>query len=179
MDTEDAPNKISRPLLILFMEQISPSEKHSMLQDIYDALSNEDVIRSLSELHFKSLIDCFLKMFSIEKIASLKSSTSLTKENINLIQKNISLLLNSKDYTTIIVSFIQVCKEGLPQDFSKELNEERKQFLRALMRCVVKIVQALTEEDAESVRPFDVLYQMFLLFKAYPAENLTQELPSI
>ena len=47
------------------------------------------------------------------------------------------------------------------------------------MRCVVKIVQALTEEDAESVRPFDVLYQMFLLFKAYPAENLTQELPSI
>ena len=95
-----------------------------MLNDINQALMHEDVIRSLSELHFKSLIDCFLKMFSIEKIASTKSSSSLTKENINLIQKNISLLLNSKDYTTIIVSFLQVLKEGLPVDFSKELNEE-------------------------------------------------------
>lgn len=122
---------------------------------------NEDVIRSLSELHFKSLIDCFLKMFSIEKIASMKSSSSLTKENINLIQKNISLLLNSKDYTTIIVSFLQVLKEGLPVDFGKELNEERKQFLRALARCLTKITQGLGEEDAENVRVFDVMYAMF------------------
>lgn len=132
LDSDDAPNKISRPLLVLFMEQVSAHEKNAMLSDINQALMNEDVIRSLSELHFKSLIDCFLKMFSIEKIASMKSSSSVTKENINMIQKNISLLLNSKDYTTIIVSFLSVLKEGLPVDFGKELNEERKQFLRAL-----------------------------------------------
>jgi len=31
LDTEDAPNKISRPLLILFMEQFSPIEKNNIL----------------------------------------------------------------------------------------------------------------------------------------------------
>jgi len=44
LDTDDAANKISRPLLILFMEQESPMDKHVMLQDIYSALTDEDVI---------------------------------------------------------------------------------------------------------------------------------------
>jgi len=83
------------------------------------------------------------------------------------------MLLNSKDYTTIIVSFISVLKEGLPSDFTKELNEERKQFLRALMRCVVKIVQALTEEDSESIQAFNVMWQLNSLFKKHPAESLS------
>lgn len=34
LNSEDAPNKISRPLLILFMEQVSAHEKNAMLSDI-------------------------------------------------------------------------------------------------------------------------------------------------
>jgi hypothetical protein len=86
------------------MEQSSPEHKHKLLTDIHQALQNEDVVLSLSETHFKSLIDCFLKMFALEKVASAKSLGS--KENIAYIQKNISALLNSKDYTIIIVSFL-------------------------------------------------------------------------
>ena len=64
------------------MEKDSETEKNKLLSDINEALSNEDVLLSLSELHFKSLVDCFLKMFALEKTAQERSQEDIMKENI-------------------------------------------------------------------------------------------------
>ena len=55
-------------------------------------------------------------------------------------QKIISKLLNSKEFTTSLVSLFQILKEALPEDMGVELNDLDKQFLRVLMRCVSSIL---------------------------------------
>lgn len=93
-----------------------------MIQSMTEALSNEDFLQSLSDTHFHCLIDVFLKFFSLEKVlltkyqegedsadeASVDVETS--KDNIAQIQKNISNLLNSKDYTTTIKVLLKVLR---------------------------------------------------------------------
>ena len=62
-------------------------------------------------------------------------------------------------------------KEGLPTDFTKELNEERKQFLWALMKILLWVIDLLGPDDVD-FRCFDVLIEMHKLFKKHPAESL-------
>jgi hypothetical protein len=64
-------------------------------------------------------------------------------------------------------------KDGLPSDFEKELTEERKQYLKAMTKCLLRVVKVLDEEDGEeSVRVFDILMEMNKLFKAHPPDRL-------
>lgn len=58
----------------------------------------------------------------------------IANDNIRKIQKSISNLLNSKDYTITIRTILKILREGLPKDFKKELTEERRQYLRAMMK---------------------------------------------
>jgi hypothetical protein len=64
-------------------------------------------------------------------------------------------------------------KDGLPSDFEKELTEERKQYLKAMTKCLLRVVKVLDQEDGEeSVRVFDILMEMNKLFKAHPPDRL-------
>lgn len=80
--------------------------------------------------------------------------------------------------TTIVVSLIQILKEGLPSDFTKELNEEWKQFLWALIKILLRVIDLLSPEDID-FRSFDVLIEMHKLFKKHPAESLKEDLLSL
>ena len=59
---------------------------------------------------------------------------NIARDNISKIQRNISSLLNSKDYTTIIKILLKILKKGLPESFENELTEERQQYLKAMMK---------------------------------------------
>lgn len=119
-----------------------------MLNSMTIALENEDVLLSMTDTHFYCLINVFLKFFSLEKVCILKYqsgcdfpddeeeafSLEMAKSNIEMIQKCISNLLNSKDYTTTIKTLLKIVRLGLPEDFSKEMTEERKLYLAAMVK---------------------------------------------
>lgn len=58
----------------------------------------------------------------------------ICSDNIRIVQKCISNLLNSKDYTVTVKTLLKITREGLPDNFEKELTEERKQYLKAIMK---------------------------------------------
>ena len=139
---------------------------------------------SLTDVHFHWLLDSFLKLFAYEKVCLLKYKNGddlpdedlidpdICSDNIRVIQKCISSLLNSKDYTTTIKTLLKICRDGLPDDFERELTEERKQYLRAMMKWLVKVIQVCEDE----VRTFDILIEMNRLFKVHPPDVLKVKL---
>jgi len=88
------------------------------------------------------------------------------------VQKIISKLLNSKEFTTSLVSLLQILRESLPEDFSVELSGENTHFLRVLMRCSARIAKALHSENPNLIRAFDVLLEMQKIFRTHPPECL-------
>jgi hypothetical protein len=136
---------------------------------------------SLTDVHFHWLLDTLLKFFAIEKVWLLKYKNGddlpdedmidpdIANDNIRKIQKSISNLLNSKDYTITIRTILKILREGLPKDFKKELTEERRQYLRAMMKWLLKVLEVCEEE----VRTFDVLIELNRLFKVHPPDVLS------
>ena len=104
-----------------------------MLISIKSALDNEDVLYLLNDLHFQWLMDVFLKLYSLEKVWLTKYingdhtedeesfDDTISRENISWINKNMSNLLNSRDYTAIIKMLLRLLKNELPVEFEKEL----------------------------------------------------------
>lgn len=73
----------------------------------------------------------------------------------------------------------KILRKVMPQDFSKELTEEQRQFLRVIMRCIHRITKALHSENPELLRVFDVLIEMYKFFMESPPEKLREDLPSL
>jgi len=183
IETESSED-ISKPLLVCYLKNKTSRDKGIMIQSMNEALMNEDVLLSLSDMHFHCLIDVFLKFFALEKVAVMKYQAGdddidedaidlpTSQENITKIQKNISNLLNSKDYTITIKVLLKVLRCGLPDNFEKELTEERRQYLRAMMKCLLRVIKVLDEETEDAVRVFDILIEMNRLFKTHPPDVL-------
>jgi len=47
------------------------------------------------------------------------------------------------------------------------------------MRCAQRITKALHSENPDLIRAFDVLIEMWKIFKAHPPEKLREDLPSL
>lgn len=90
-----------------------------------------------------------------------------------------SKLLNSKEFTTSLVTLFQILKEAMPVDLSLELTDESKHYLRVVMRCISRITKALHSENPDLIRAFDVLIEMQKIFLKNPPENLREDLPSL
>ena len=132
IETEN-PEVISKPLLLWYLKNKTSRQKNAMLKSMRSALENEDVLLSLTDLHFQWLIDVFLKLYSLEKVCLMKYDNgddiedeelfdpSITKENIIWVHKSMSSLLNSRDYTVIIKMLLKILRNELPEDFQKEL----------------------------------------------------------
>ena len=45
-------------------------------------------------------------------------------------------------------------------------------YLRLLIKCLQQIMRALKHEDSESVRIFDLLLELYKIFKTHPPESL-------
>ena len=79
-------------------------------------------------------------------------------------QKTVSIMLNSKEFTTSLVALIQILREQLPDDFTVLLENGERQCLRVTMRCIQRITKALHSENIDVVRAFDVLIEMYKFF---------------
>lgn len=75
-------------------------------------------------------------------------------------QKLVSKLLNSKEFTTSLVTLFQILRQAMPNDLSTDLSEEQKHYLRVTMRCISRITKALHSENPDLIRAFDVLIEM-------------------
>lgn len=78
-----------------------------------------------------------------------------------------------------MVSLFKILRKVMPEDFSKELSEEQRQFLRVIMRCIHRITKALHSENPALLRVFDVLIEMYKFFMESPPEKLREDLPSL
>ncbi len=67
----------------------------------------------------------------------------------------------------------------MPTDLTLHLPVEDTQYLRVVMRCIMRITKALHSEASELVRGFDVLIEMQKIFLRCPPENLREDLPCL
>ena len=95
------------------------------------------------------------------------------------IQKIVSKILNSKEFTTSLVSLFEILRETMPESLYTELNAMQKQHLKVIMRCVSRIQKALPSEHPDLVRAFDVLLEMQKIFQKNPPESLKEDLPCL
>ena len=96
-----------------------------------------------------------------------------------LSQQLVSKLLNSKRFTTSLVSLFQLLRGAMPNDIAAELSIEERQYLRVIMRCIQRISRALHSEQPDLVRAFDVLLEMQKMFQTHPPELLREDLPCL
>ena len=117
-----------------------------MLKSINISLDNEDVLYALSPKTYYVLLKFLMRSFALEKSKiennsfmiseSLKqnkgqflntSNTTINNESSNEltteIQRIVSKLLNSKEFTTSLVTLFQILKEALPEDMFAELSD--------------------------------------------------------
>ena len=91
----------------------------------------------------------------------------------------VSKLLNSKEFTTSLVSLFEILRQAMPVDLATDLSGADKQYLRVIMRCISRITKALPSEHPDLIRAFDVLLEMQKLFQINPPEALRQDLPCL
>lgn len=73
-------------------------------------------------------------------------------------------MLNSKDFTTSLVVLFQLLREAMPESLDADMSVRERQYLRVVMRCIMRIGKALHSESADLIRAFDVLLEMHKIF---------------
>ena len=123
-----------------------------MIQAVTQALTfNEDVLLALSVDVYKALLNFLLRAFAHEKerldTESIGGHQKTEQNEVTMkSQQLVSRLLNSKEFTTSLVSLFQLLREAMPTDLTQHLPLEETQYLRVLMRCVMRITKALHSE---------------------------------
>jgi hypothetical protein len=76
----------------------------------------------------------------------------------------VSKLLNSKEFTTSLVTLFEILRSIMPKDLYVDLSSYEKQHLKVILRCISRINKALPSEHPDLIRAFDVLLEMQKLF---------------
>jgi len=76
------------------------------------------------------------------------------------VQKIVSKLLNSKEFTTSLVSLFEILRSQMPDTLNVELTTVQKHHLKVILRCISRISKALPSEHPDLIRSFDVLLEM-------------------
>lgn len=100
---------------------------------------SEDVLFALPYPSYKALLDFNLKIFAQEKAkledkgirgtsAHVKSSQAIGEQNeITVeVQKIVSKLLNSKEFTTSLVTLFEILRSIMPEDLGVDLTVSEK-----------------------------------------------------
>ena len=100
---------------------------------------------------YKALLDFNLKIFAQEKAKledrsirgssahGAKPQASEQNEITIEVQKIVSKLLNSKEFTTSLVSLFEILRSIMPEDLGVDLNGNQKQHLKVILRCISRI----------------------------------------
>ena len=95
------------------------------------------------------------------------------------VQKIVSKLLNSKEFTTSLVTLFEILRSIMPEDLGVDLTVSEKQHLKVILRCISRIQKALPSEHPDLIRAFDVLLEMQKIFMRNPPESLREDLPCL
>jgi hypothetical protein len=72
----------------------------------------------------------------------------------------VSKLLNSKEFTTSLVTLFEILRSIMPPDLNVDLSGYDKQHFKVILRCISRINKALPSEHPDLIRAFDVLIEM-------------------
>ena len=67
----------------------------------------------------------------------------------------------------------------MPDSLDTDMSVRERQYLRVVMRCIIRIGKALHSESSDLIRAFDVLLEMQKIFLKNPPENLREDLPCL
>jgi hypothetical protein len=124
---------IGEPLFFFYSQIKSNCAKLRMIMSLLEAMDNEDVLLAISIDTYRAVLDFALKVFSAEKAkieeASIRASTQSYRASDQndltvQVQKIVSKLLNSKEFTTSLTTLFHILRLAMPADLSIELTEE-------------------------------------------------------
>lgn len=133
---KEETQKIGVSLLVHYQSLRTFEQKQRLVKSLTLSLEHEDVLFALPLETYKTLLDFNLKVFAnekayIERNSIRASSQSMSRGNLAEqnditieVQKLVSKLLNSKEFTTSLVTLFQILKEAMPEDLSLELTDE-------------------------------------------------------
>ena len=173
------PEEISAHLLKVYTN-LPISHKKSFIQFLCSSLGQEDILAAISTPILKSIIYSIMQFCVIEKLSSGNSSYFLIKtlansedlELTNELQKLVGIVMESKEVTTIVLVLIQSINELLPNTFYLGLSVDKKIYLKLLLKCAMKVINAV-QNSQKNLRIFDVLLELNKLFVAHPPEELS------
>jgi len=116
--------------------------------------------------------------------------TDLTNE----MQLLLDGLLRFHSVNATLTNLLRILSDSMPVDFNTELTKGKKSYhplqrltlfigqkmmLKLTVKCLVKLSGSFKSLVTEDVRVFDVLIEIYKLFKLHPPETLKEDQPNI
>jgi hypothetical protein len=177
--SSDNPQEISIDLLRKYSALPIP-QKRNFIDFLFNVLKDEDILNAMPLPTLNALVYTIIQFCTIEKIASGNTLSPqgifIDSELTNDLQKLIGLVMEYKNLTGIINILLINIQEILPASFLTPFIEEKKIFLKILLKCAIK---AATTGQNKGVRVFDVLLGLYKLFSKHPPEDLNSDSPDL
>jgi hypothetical protein len=125
--------EIGEPLSMYYQAVRSQEQKLNLIKSLHQALDqSEDVLFALPLPTYKAVLDFSLKVFAQEKakleernirqsVTQGKTPAAEQNEITVEVQKIVSKLLNSKEFTTSLVSLFEILRQQMPDNLYTEL----------------------------------------------------------
>ena len=94
--------------------------------------------------------------------------TDLTNE----MQLLLDGLLRFHSVNATLTNLLRILSDSMPVDFNTELTKGQKMMLKLTVKCLVKLSGSFKSLVTEDVKVFDVLIEIYKLFKLHPPETL-------
>ena len=140
INSENPSEEVIAPLVQFFTGIKTLKGKLDLISGIHKSLENEDVILCLPDKNYQAIVDVCLRFCSIEKYqianeyrtnqrldaSPMKKKideTLLQNEVTLLVQQSLTLLVNSRTFTSVIIVLLKLLRAALPRDFTKPIAE--------------------------------------------------------
>ena len=140
ISSENPSEEVIIPLLEFFSNIGNQKGKIDLISGIHKSLENQDVILCLPEKNYLAIVDVCLRCCSLEKYQIAKEyrskipldanpikqkidETLLQNEVTILLQQSLTLLVNSRTFTNVIIVLLRLLKHALPLDFTQLIPE--------------------------------------------------------
>lgn len=184
MYSHDPSAEISQPLKANYTAMKFVEDRKRFVHGVLYALSNEDILSSLEAPVLNAMIDTALYFCVHEKIQSESESAFLSDtmsigqdlELSALLQKLVSVLLDSRDISTLLIILLKSLNSYLPKSFYLPLSVESLHTIKIYIKCITKLVDSISYEQ---LKVFEIFVSLYKIFTEHPPEKLNSDCPNV
>jgi hypothetical protein len=184
MYSQDPAIELSQPLKASYKTMKFVEDRKRFVHGVLYALSNEDILSSLEAPVLSAMIDAALYFCVHEKIQSESESAFLYDtmsigqdlELSALLQKLVSVLLDSRDTSILLITLIKSLNSYLPKSFYLPLSVESLHSIKIYIKCITKLVDSISYER---LKVFEIFVSLYKIFGEHPPEKLNSDCPNV